>query len=218
MARRVVIEGSEQGVAEAFVEVAGLEGESEAVQPACQGWYDYTGLSSQEAHGSGWKAAIHPEDLLGLIEKWDALRGLIKPGQCEVRLWCSDGTFRRFLLRCQPLRDATGSVVRWYGTAVDTENRKQKETLRVAEKQTLAMIADDANLKDNLEPSLFLHRWPGLAFSDDGAVDGPGWDPPLARCRSTGSTRMDLRNKPSAGRSGRRSMWHCRVFESAFEY
>ena len=112
--------------------------------------YDYTGLSPQEAKGSGWKAAIHPEDLVGLTEKWDALRNLRKPGQREVRLRRSDGTFRRFLLRCQPLRDSTGSVVRWYGTAVDNENRKQTETLWIAEKQTLAMIANDANLRDIL--------------------------------------------------------------------
>jgi PAS domain S-box-containing protein len=94
-------------------------------------WYDYTGLSPQEAPGSEWKAAIHPEDLIGLIEKWDALRDLCKPGQCEVRLRRSDGAFRRFLLRCQPLRDDAGSVVRWYGTAVDVENLKQKESLRI---------------------------------------------------------------------------------------
>ena len=100
--------------------------------------------------GFGWKAAIHPEDLVGLTEKWDALRNLRKPGQREVRLRRSDGTFRRFLLRCQPLRDSTGSVVRWYGTAVDNENRKQRETLWIAEKQTLAMIANDANLRDIL--------------------------------------------------------------------
>src|SRR5271163_832975 len=103
--------------------------------------YDYTGLSPQEAQGSGWQAAIHPEDLAGLIDQWAALRNLCKPGQREVRLRRSDGTFRRFLLRCQPLRDSTGSVVRWYGTAI--EIRKQTEALRTAEKQTLAMIAND---------------------------------------------------------------------------
>ena len=32
-----------------------------------QRWHDYTGLSPQEAHGGGWKVAIHPEDLPLLI-------------------------------------------------------------------------------------------------------------------------------------------------------
>jgi formate hydrogenlyase transcriptional activator len=156
-------ENSEKGVGELMSSDADLRASIDAVPELAwcnrpdgsieftnRRWYDYTGLSCQEAHGSGWKAAIHPEDLLGLIEKWDALRTLGKPGQCEVRVRRSDGTFRQFLLRCLPLRDATGSVVRWFGTAVDIENRQQKETLRVAEKQTLAMIANDANLRDIL--------------------------------------------------------------------
>src|SRR6266853_6458650 len=51
-----------------------------------QRWYDYTGLSPEEAHGGGWKAAIHPEDLPILMQKWQALRDAGKPGECEVRL------------------------------------------------------------------------------------------------------------------------------------
>ena len=121
-----------------------------SIEFANRRWHDYTGLSPQGEHFSDWKTAIHREDLRGLLEKWHALRDIDKPGQCEVRLRRSDGVYRWFLLRCQPLRDSTGSVVRWYGTAVDIENRKQTETLRIAEKQTLEMIANDGSLKDIL--------------------------------------------------------------------
>jgi transcriptional regulator with GAF, ATPase, and Fis domain len=41
-------------------------------------------------------------------------------------------------------------VVKWYGTAIDIEDRKQTESLRAAEKRTLEMIADGASLKDIL--------------------------------------------------------------------
>src|ERR1700676_2381227 len=41
-------------------------------------WHDYTGLSPEEAHGLGWKAAIHPEDLPMLMQKWEA------PRHCDV--------------------------------------------------------------------------------------------------------------------------------------
>jgi formate hydrogenlyase transcriptional activator len=56
-------------------------------------------------------------------------------------------------------------VIRWFGTAVDIENRKQKETLRVAEKQTLEMIADDASLKDILNhlcTCIDVQVWPSV--------------------------------------------------------
>jgi PAS domain S-box-containing protein len=32
-------------------------------------WHEYTGLSPEESHGSGWQVAIHPEDRAPLVEK-----------------------------------------------------------------------------------------------------------------------------------------------------
>jgi PAS domain S-box-containing protein len=114
-----------------------------------QRWHDYTGLSPQEAHGAGWKVAIHPEDLPRVMAKWGTLSDL-EPGEYEVRLRRSDGVFRWFLFRIEPLRDEVREVVRWYGTATDIESRKRIESLRAAEKRTLEMIADGASLKDIL--------------------------------------------------------------------
>jgi len=37
----------------------------------------------------------------------------------------SDGSYRRFLIRAEPLRDDTGAVVAWYGTNTDIEDRTQ---------------------------------------------------------------------------------------------
>lgn len=34
-----------------------------------QRWREYTGLSLDESHGWGWKTAIHPEDLPGLLQR-----------------------------------------------------------------------------------------------------------------------------------------------------
>jgi formate hydrogenlyase transcriptional activator len=114
-----------------------------------QRWHDYTGLSPQEAHRGGWKVAIHPKDLPRLMAKWGTLSDL-EPGEYEVRLRRSDGIFRWFLFRIEPLRDEAREVVRWYGTAIDIEDRKRIEALRAAEKRTLEMIADGASLKNIL--------------------------------------------------------------------
>ena len=37
-------------------------------------WAEYTGLSAEETAGSGWTAAVHPEDLQLYGEKWRAVR------------------------------------------------------------------------------------------------------------------------------------------------
>src|SRR5580700_11096588 len=104
-------------------------------------WHDYTGLSPHEAHGEGWKVAIHPEDLPRLTATWGTLSDP-EPGECEVRLRRSDGVFRWFLFRIERLRDETGEVLRWYGSATDIGQLKRTESLRSAERHTLEMIAD----------------------------------------------------------------------------
>jgi PAS domain S-box-containing protein len=112
-------------------------------------WHDYTGLSPEQTHGEGWTVAIHRDDLPRLTENWETLSDL-EPRECEVRLRRSDGVFRWFLFRIEPLRDETGEVVRWYGSATDIDQLKRTESLRSAEKRTLEMIADGASLKDIL--------------------------------------------------------------------
>jgi formate hydrogenlyase transcriptional activator len=113
-------------------------------------WHDYTGLSPHEAHGEGWKIAIHPADLPSLTAQWGTLSDL-EPRECEVRLRRSDGVFRWFLFRIEPQRDEAGEVVRWYGSGTDIDRLKRTESLRSAEKRTLEMIADGASLKDILD-------------------------------------------------------------------
>ena len=84
------------------------------------------------------------------MAKWETLLNSGEPGESEARLRRSDGIYRWFLFRVEPLRDEAREVVKWYGTAIDIEDRKQTESLRAAEKRTLEMIADGASLKDVL--------------------------------------------------------------------
>ena len=52
---------------------------------------------------AGWQAAIHPEDLPGLLERWRSILASGEPGEMEVRLRRFDGEYRRFLFRARPL-------------------------------------------------------------------------------------------------------------------
>jgi signal transduction histidine kinase len=53
----------------------------------------------------------------------------------------ADGQYRWFLTRALPLYDEQGNIVRWYGTAIDIEDRKRAEMLLGGEKRLLEMIA-----------------------------------------------------------------------------
>ena len=55
------------------------------------------------------KLAIHSEDPVLLLQKWQALLTSEEPGEMEARLRRHDGVFRWFLMRVEPLRDEAGN-------------------------------------------------------------------------------------------------------------
>jgi formate hydrogenlyase transcriptional activator len=105
-------------------------------------WHEYTGLSADESHGSGWQVAIHPEDRVLLLQKWKGLLASGEPGEMEARLRRHDGVFRWFLMRVEPLRDETGKIVRWYGTCTDIETLKETEAKLREDERELRRITD----------------------------------------------------------------------------
>ena len=101
-----------------------------------QRWREYAGLSLEESQGWGWKAAIHPEDLPTLLEKWRGLLIVGEPGDIEARMRRHDGVFRWFLIRFEPFRDETGRILMWYGVSTDIEELKRtEEKLREDERE-----------------------------------------------------------------------------------
>ena len=92
-----------------------------------QHYLDFIGLSAEQASGWGWTAAVHPEDLNGLAATWQRIMASEAPGEAEARLRRHDGEYRWFLFRANPLRDETGTIVKWYGVNTDIEDRKRAE-------------------------------------------------------------------------------------------
>ena len=92
-----------------------------------QHYLDYVGMSTEQASGWGWTAAVHPEDLEGLAATWQRILTSEAPGEAEARLRRHDGGYRWFLFRASPLRDGAGAIIRWYGVNTDIEDRKGAE-------------------------------------------------------------------------------------------
>jgi PAS domain S-box-containing protein len=90
-------------------------------------YVEYTGLSTEQVAGSGWKALIHPDDLEQHAAKWTQAIATGKPHESEVRSRRSDGQYRWQLDRGVPLRDEDGNIVKWYGVTTDIEDRKRAE-------------------------------------------------------------------------------------------
>ena len=90
-------------------------------------YQEFAGLSEEEARDWGWTVLVHPDDQNGLAAAWQRIMASEAPGEAEARLRRHDGEYRWFLFRTNPLRDAEGTIVKWYGINTDIEDRKQAE-------------------------------------------------------------------------------------------
>jgi PAS domain S-box-containing protein len=105
-----------------------------------QRWLDYTGLSLEEEMEDPTRP-VHPEDLPRVIEKWRANMAAGETSEDEMRLQRADGEYRWFLVRTAPLRDEQGSIVQWFGSSIDIEDRMEAvEALRRSEQQLHALV------------------------------------------------------------------------------
>ena len=92
-----------------------------------QGWLDFAGLSPGQAQGWGWLDAIHAEDRDNLMRCWQTAIASGTPVDTEARLRRFDKVYRWNLIRANPWRDESGSIVKWYGTNTDIDDRKRAE-------------------------------------------------------------------------------------------
>jgi PAS domain S-box-containing protein len=96
---------------------------------------EYTGLTLQQVQSRDAVAkTFHPEDLKKLEVIRERGRSEGAAFEMEARIRASDGQYRWFLIRDNPLRDEQGRVLRWYGTRTDIEDRRRaEETVRQAQ-------------------------------------------------------------------------------------
>jgi PAS domain S-box-containing protein len=119
-----------------------------------QKWVDYTGLTLEGSYGHGWITPFHPDDRQRAWEAWKRATQDDVPYSLECRLRRADGIYRWWLVRGEPMRSATGEILKWFGTCTDIEELKQaSEQLRritselmfaeQRERQRLAQVLHD---------------------------------------------------------------------------
>ncbi len=143
-------------------------------------WYDYTGMSPESQEGWGWQSVHDPDVLDGVVQQWKASLASGQPLELTFPLRGADGRFRPFLTRIVPQRDATGTIIRWYGTNVDVSAQVEAENaLRFSETRlrtfTNAMpsqiwTASLTGLLDWFNPQVYEY-----SGASAGELDGEGW-------------------------------------------
>src|SRR6478736_344890 len=108
-------------------------------------WLQFTGLALDEAFEWKWEAVVHPDDRTRVVADWHTA---VKNGQAtesEARVRRADGEYCWWFIRNVQLRDETGKLVRWYGTAIDIEDRKRAEQgLRKSEERWRSVFENSA--------------------------------------------------------------------------
>ncbi|MCP1625299.1 PAS domain-containing protein [Pseudomonas nitroreducens] len=116
-----------------------------------QRWFDYTGMTAENAAGVGWMTALHPDDAPALGVYWQGLLEAGSAGEFEARLRRFDGSYRWFLIRAVPQLDGAGRVLKWYGGNTDIHVRKCAELLLAGEKRLLGLMAGGCALPQVLQ-------------------------------------------------------------------
>src|ERR1700688_4014577 len=118
------------------------EGAVDFVNDRC---LQFTGLALDEIFGWKWEPVLHPDDRTRVVADWHTA---VKNGQAmesEARVRRADGEYCWWFIRNVPLRDETGKLVRWYGTAIDIEDRKRAEqALRKGEERWRSVFENSA--------------------------------------------------------------------------
>jgi PAS domain S-box-containing protein len=82
-------------------------------------WCELSGLGLEETLGHRWSQAVHPDDIEGVMAKWDESVRRCEPYVNEVRLLRPDGSVRHVLAGAGPIRDDQGQVSGFIGTVLD---------------------------------------------------------------------------------------------------
>ena len=108
-------------------------------------WLQFTGLTLDQACGWKWEAVVHPDDRTRVVADWHTALKNGRAMESEARVRRADGEYCWWFFRNVPLRDETGKLVRWYGTAIDIEDRKRAEqALRKSEERWRSVFENSA--------------------------------------------------------------------------
>ncbi|MBF0461981.1 MAG: PAS domain S-box protein [Magnetococcales bacterium] len=90
-------------------------------------WQQMTGLTQEQAIGTGWSAALHPDDRDRVIEEWHRAVQEQRPFFLEYRFQRPDGVVAHVLGFSKAIMTATGTTLGYVGSVIDITERKQIE-------------------------------------------------------------------------------------------
>ena len=90
-------------------------------------WCQISGLSFEDALGTGWLKAVHPDDKERLFEGWKESIGTVKSSFSDYRFIHPDGTIAWVMGQAIPEINSENKTIGFLGTVTDITARKKAE-------------------------------------------------------------------------------------------
>lgn len=125
-----------QALAEQAPQVVWTSDPSGAATYFNRAWFDLMGGEFADWAGNGWYAAIHPDDVPEVHEKWKTAIASQAPYAGIRRLLAKDGSCHTMSYRASPVLDEQGGVAFWVGIDADiTEVKAIESALRLSNQE-----------------------------------------------------------------------------------
>ena len=144
-------------------------------------WHQYCGTTPASMEGWGWQSVHDPLELPRVLAGWQGSVASGEPFEMVFPLRGADGRFRPFLTRIVPVRDANGTVVRWFGVNTDITAQVQAEASRDATKAQYDVLTEAmpqmvwSTLSDGFH-DYYNQQWYDFTGVPEGSTDGEGWN------------------------------------------
>ncbi|WP_247502516.1 hybrid sensor histidine kinase/response regulator [Bradyrhizobium sp. 1] len=114
-----------------------------------QRWYEYTGVPQGSTDGEAWNGMFHPDDQEEAWSRWRHCLETGEPYHIEYRLRHRSGQYRWVLGRAQPVRDADGAILRWYGTCTDIDDMVAAREILARSREELEQLVEERTEERN---------------------------------------------------------------------
>lgn len=104
-------------------------------------WFEFTGTTLEEMRGFGWVSVHHPDHAERVTESYRSALAAGRPWEDTFPLRGADGAYRWFLTQALPIRNADGTITRWFGTNTDVTRQREQERELASAKE----LAENAN-------------------------------------------------------------------------
>lgn len=96
---------------------------------ANQRWLEYAGIDRAQLGGWSWNHLVHSDDLPRSLEQWSDATAALETLEIKHRLRRSDGQYRWFRVRVEPILGQARQLAGWLGTCVESEDPQRENRL-----------------------------------------------------------------------------------------